>query len=105
MNANPVYNAIRETIHTYLPDSQVLLFGSRARGTEDKYSDYDLMVVTPNPLTQKEKLSWSSQLNKAIVDAVHIPIDLLIFSKDEVIAKRELPNHIVRIVMREGIAL
>jgi predicted nucleotidyltransferase len=105
MSGNPIYNAIRETIHAYLPDSQVLLFGSRARGTEDKYSDYDLMVITPNPLTQKERLNWSSKIDRAIVHTIHIPIDLLIFSKDEIIAKRDLPVHIVRTVMREGIAL
>ena len=100
-----IYSTIKSTIRPYLPDSRILLFGSRARGTGDSHSDYDLMIITPNGLTQKEKLSNSSILHKAIVKAIHAPIDLLIYSEEEIQEKQVLPGHIVRTVIREGVAL
>ena len=105
MDTQSTYDTIRQTIHALLPDSRILLFGSRARGTQDKQSDYDLLVIIPGIFTKKEMLNWSSQLDRAIVHAIHAPIDLLIYSEAEVLEKRELPGHIVRSAMREGIAL
>lgn len=105
MNSNAVYETIKRTVLSYLPGSRILLFGSRANGANDIHSDYDLLVITPNVLTQKEKLSWSSQIDHAIVKAIHAPIDLLLYSEKEVLEKQQLPGHIVRSAMREGVAL
>jgi len=88
-----------------LPGSRVLLFGSRARGDHDCFSDYDLLVITPQTITPKEKIYWSTRLDRAIVENVNIPIDLLLNSEEEVRQKQELPGHIIRSVMREGIVL
>lgn len=105
MNSETVYDIIKRTVLSYLPDCRILLFSSHARGDNDKHSDYDLLVITPNILTQREKLSWSSQLDRAIVKAIHAPIDLLMYSEDEINEKRSLPGHIVRTAIREGITL
>ena len=105
MNSNEVYDTIQKTVRAYLPDCRVLLFGSRARGTDDKHSDYDLMIITPNALTQKESIAWSTKLNHAIVYAIHAPVDILVFSEEDVVRKQLLPGHIVRTAIREGIAL
>jgi len=88
-----------------LPGARVLLFGSHARGDNDHHSDYDLLVITPNMLSRKEKLSWSSQLHKNIIKAIHAPVDLLMYSEAEIIEKQTLPGHIVRTAIKEGIAL
>lgn len=100
-----IYDTIQRTIRSYLPDARILLFGSHARGNSDNHSDYDLLVITPNALTQKEKLSWSSKMHKAIIKAIHAPIDLLLYSEEEIAKKRELPGHIVRTAIKEGISL
>jgi uncharacterized protein len=105
MGSEIIYDTIKRTVHAYLPDARVLLFGSHARGNYDRHSDYDLLVITPNLLTPREKVDWSSELNRAIVKAIHAPIDLLLYSEDEISEKRQLPGHIVRSAMREGIAL
>jgi predicted nucleotidyltransferase len=88
-----------------LPGSRIVLFGSRARGDYHSQSDYDLLVITPNLLTAKEKISWSSRIDRAIVTAIHAPIDLLLYSEDEILQKQLLPGHIVRSAIREGISL
>ena len=100
-----IYKAIRQIVEFNLPGSRVLLFGSRARGDHDRFSDYDLLVITPQTITPKEKIYWSTRLDRAIVENVNIPIDLLLNSEEEVRKKQELPGHIIRSVMREGIVL
>ena len=37
-------------LHTAVPEAAFVLFGSRARGTAKRYSDYDLGVFRPDPL-------------------------------------------------------
>ena len=54
MNNNTQYDAIKQTVNSYLPENKLLLFGLRARGNYDKNSDFDLLIVTPNLLTRKE---------------------------------------------------
>ena len=88
-----------------LPGSRILLFGSRARGDQDRHSDYDLLIITPETFTPQEKVLWSSRLDRAIVDAIRAPVDLLLNSEEEIRQKQELPGHIIRSVVREGIAL
>jgi len=105
MERNVIYDTIKSTVLAYLPGCRILLFGSHARGDNDKHSDYDLLVITPNLLSQKEKISWSNQLDRAIVKAIHAPIDLLMYSEDELLQKQQLPGHIVRYAMKEAIAL
>jgi len=105
MDSATIYKTIRETVQSNLPGARVLLFGSRARGDHDRFSDYDLMVITPQTLTPREKISWSTLLDRAIVHAIDAPVDILINSEAEVQEKRELPGHIVRTAVREGIAL
>jgi uncharacterized protein len=100
-----IYKSIRQIVESNLPGSRVLLFGSRARGDYDHFSDYDLLVITPQTITPKEKIYWSTRLDNAIVKTVKIPIDLLLNSEEEVRRKQELPGHIIRSIMREGIAL
>ena len=105
MNSKAIYDTIRNTVLSYIPGSRILLFGSRARGTGDSHSDYDLLIITPNLFSPKEKISWSTTLNTAIVKAIHAPVDILLYSEAEIHQKQALPGHIVRSAMREGVAL
>jgi predicted nucleotidyltransferase len=105
MNTSAVYKQIRQTVHDCLPGARILLFGSRARGDGDSYSDYDLLIITPETFTPQEKIKWSSRLDRAIVKAIKAPVDLLLNSEEEVSQKQELPGHIIRLAVKEGIAL
>lgn len=105
MNSALIYKTIKETVQSCLPGSRVLLFGSRARGEQDIHSDYDLLIVTPTTLSSQEKIEWSTRIDRAIVKAIHAPVDLLLNSEDEIVLKQQLPGHIIRSVMKEGMAL
>ena len=41
---------VREVLAHWLPDAQVLAFGSRVSGTARKFSDLDLTIVSSTPL-------------------------------------------------------
>ena len=96
---------IRQTVQSCLPGSRVLLFGSRARGDYDRFSDYDLLIVTPTTFSHQEKMDWSSRLDRAIVAAVNVPVDLMLNSEEEIKQKQELPGNIIRSAMKEGMVL
>ena len=81
------------------------MFGSRARGDQDRFSDYDLLVITPLTFTPQEKIYWSTRLDRAIIEVANVPVDLLLSSEEEVSQKQKLPGHIIRSAMREGIVL
>ena len=105
MDRLQIYDTIRQTVQTCLPGSRILLFGSRARGTGDRHSDYDLLIITPETFTPQEKILWSNRLDRAIVKAINAPIDLLLNSDEEISQKRELPGHIIQTAIKEGILL
>jgi predicted nucleotidyltransferase len=100
-----IYKTILQTVQSNLPGSGVLLFGSRARGDQDRFSDQDLLIITPLTFSPQEKIHWSTKLDRAIIEAVQIPVDLLLNSEEEVRQKQELPGHIIRSAIREGIIL
>lgn len=105
MSSRGIYDTIKNTVQGYLPGSRVVLFGSRARGQSHRHSDYDLLIITPKTFTPQEKINWSSKLDRAIVGAIHAPVDILLNSEEEVRQKQELPGHIIRSAVKEGLAL
>lgn len=42
---------VRAILSDHVPQARVLVFGSRAAGTPRKYSDLDLAIIQPEPLT------------------------------------------------------
>jgi uncharacterized protein len=104
MTTTQIIETIKTTAHEYLPDSEVLLFGSRARKDEKSDSDYDILLITKANLTVKEKLPLKTKIRKALL-SLGIRSDILIQSETEVDQKRNLPGHIVRRILREAILL
>jgi len=103
MNREIIYQQIRRIVHDCLPGARILLFG--AGGDGDRYSDYDLLIITPETFTPLEKIKWSTHIDKAIVNTIKIPVDLLINSEEEVNQKQEIPGHIIRVAFKEGVEL
>jgi predicted nucleotidyltransferase len=92
-------------VHSFLPNAKVMLFGSRARKDHSEHSDYDLLIIADKTYTTREKLHWMSILNKALVQTIHAPVDVLLNSEEEIKIKKELPGHVVRWATQEGLLL
>lgn len=57
----------KRAVAAVVPDAQIILYGSRARGDAQRYSDYDLLILTDQ--------SPSVGLDEAILDRIY-PIEL-----------------------------
>lgn len=105
MTKEEIYTIIRTTVFSAVPDSRILLFGSQAKGTADKQSDYDLLVITKRKIERETKLDILSKLNRDLVRAIDAPVDVLMKSEREAKIDQQLPGHIVQTAFREGIFL
>src|SRR5262245_9157897 len=81
---------------------QVILFGSQARGTATVGSDIDLLIVGDRP----SEATWSRRREigriRRSLPYLGIPIDILLFTPDEVEKWRHTTNHVVSQALREG---
>lgn len=57
-----IKNEIRQLISKIEPDSEVYLFGSRARGTNKRNSDWDLLILLDGKVDWKRKERLNDEL-------------------------------------------
>ena len=103
-NNKDTLNIIRRSTKEILPDSKVLLFGSRVRKDYSIDSDYDFLVITKKSVDIRQKRLYKSQLRKKLAK-YKIPADILIQSETEVEVKKEIIGHIIREILKEGISI
>ena len=103
-NNKDTLNIIRKSTKEILPDSKVLLFGSRSRKDYSVDSDYDFLVITKKSVDIRQKRLYKSQLRKELAK-YKIPADILIQSEAEVEVKKEIIGHIIREILKEGISI
>ena len=96
---------IKETVTSVIPGAEVILFGSRAKGTAHEHSDYDLLVITPKQLKKDEYVSAYSLLTTMFARAIPDDVDLIIKSKEEAEIERQLINFVVYFAFKHGITL
>jgi predicted nucleotidyltransferase len=73
---------------------ELILFGSRARGDYNEFSDYDLLIIIKEDLSYPEKIILSEDIRNQMAKLL-IPTDIIIKSKKEV---ENLKNRIGSIV-------
>jgi len=100
-----IHHRIKSIVNSFLPNAQVLLFGSRARGESTIDSDYDLLVVTQETFAPRTKMNWESKIRKALVNELNLPFDVIIQSKKEVSEKKNLSGHIVYYAIKEAVEI
>lgn len=81
---------------------QVILFGSQATGAATSESDLDLLVVEGAPFgPQRSRRRELIRIRKAL-SGFNIPVDVLVFGRDEVEYWRDSLNHVIGRALREG---
>jgi predicted nucleotidyltransferase len=81
------------------PVRQVILFGSRARGEADAFSDTDLLIVAETQRPFPERCKDFMDLLRAIPTAV----EMLIYTPEEFRRMREEARSFLATVLEEGI--
>jgi uncharacterized protein len=81
---------------------QLILFGSQATETAREGSDIDLLIVGDRPTGEKGSRRREIARVRRGLPPLGIPIDLLLFTPDEVEKWRNTTNHVVSDALREG---
>lgn len=91
-----------ERIVQEVQPEQVYLFGSRARGEAREDSDIDLLVVEREPFGEnRSRFGEINRIYKTLC-SYRIPVDVLVYSSDEMAKWGESRYHIVGRCRREG---
>jgi len=88
---------VQRLVERFDPD-QIILFGSRARGTAGPGSDVDLLVIMP---VSGSKRARQLELRMALHD-IAVPKDIILATPDEVARRRDIVGTIIRPALREG---
>ncbi len=90
--------AIVEAAHP----ERIILFGSRARGEGGAHSDIDLIVVESEPFSAaRSRRRELARIGMKLRDW-RVPLDLLLYSRDEMERWRGDRNHVLGRALREG---
>lgn len=81
---------------------QIILFGSRARGSHGMDSDIDLLVVQSEPFDAARSRYRESVRAYEAVSGMGVATDILVYSRPEVEYWRDSLNHVVARALREG---
>jgi len=78
---NSLIQAAR-VLKSELPVSKVILFGSKARGRDDVYSDLDILVITSCPATTQVRGVVSDKLAEINLENDVFLSSVVVFEKD-----------------------
>ena len=80
------------------PGTKVILFGSHARGDAGPHSDLDFLVIEPEvPRRHAEMVRLRRELR-----GIPAPIDVLVYSQEQVRRYERTWGHVVRRALEEG---
>lgn len=83
---------------------KIVLFGSMARGDDSYDSDCDLLVITKEELSGKERIKISERIRDRLA-RLRIPSDIIVSSQKEAEYLKDKIGSVVREALREGVPL
>ncbi len=95
---------IKPIITKMIPETEICLFGSRARDENFENSDFDLLIISKKEYLPNEKSKILSSLRLELARK-GVPADLILNSETEAQTNRKLAGHIVHEAFKEMIAI
>jgi len=81
-----ILNNISSKVHQVIPDAEVLLYGSRARGDWKEESDWDILILTNQDVNRN--------LKEAVWEAVYpISVEIASFISPLIVKKDAWESH------------
>lgn len=93
---------IKNRIVKAVNPERIFLFGSHAKGTADSSSDVDFLVIEDAAFGQERSRRKEAAYISRNLDGFDVPIDILVYSRQEVDEWKSSINHIVARALREG---
>ena len=97
-----VINQMVQAIVGETDPEMVILFGSRARGDFRVHSDVDLIVVEAEPFGPQRSRHKEMLRLRQVVRPFAVPVDVLVYSQDDVEYWRDSLNYVLARALREG---
>ena len=98
MTAETIISDMVDRIVSRFEPSQVLLFGSQARGTASEWSDVDLLVVMTE-VTDKRQAAI--EIRRSLGDLL-VSKDILVTTPDEISRRGHVVGTVPHAAIREG---
>ncbi|RJP31322.1 MAG: nucleotidyltransferase domain-containing protein [Phycisphaerales bacterium] len=98
IDSSTIEEAVRTLLDAAPSGSEVILFGSYARGTARDDSDLDFLVVEPALRSRRAEMVRLRQTLRPL----RIPVDVLVVSRAVFEAWKDLPNNVIHQAAREG---
>lgn len=97
-NNETVVDTMVERIVARFQPARILLFGSRARGTDNRWSDVDLLVVMEEVA---DKRHAAVEMGRALSD-LPVSKDIIVTTPDEIARRGHIVGTVLRAALREG---
>ena len=102
---DPRIAAVASGIAAAIPEAQVRLFGSRAKGTARLDSDVDLLITVPDPwLKTHDRVRVLGALWRQY-SSHQLPLDLLLYSQSEMSQRQQYRSAVTTRAYQEGVLL
>ena len=98
MSTESTISAMVDRIVNSFDPSQVLLFGSHARGSANEWRDVDLLVVMGD-LTEKRHIAI--EIRRSLGDFI-VSKDIVVTTTDEIAQKGHVVGTVLNAAIREG---
>lgn len=93
-----IFKEAAKTLAARYHPERIVLFGSQARGTADRHSDIDLLVIGP---VKKERFKLMVEMSRALA-GINYAFDVMVLTSREYERDKEIPGTLARYVSREG---
>jgi len=98
IDARTIQQAVEVLLDAAPRGSEVILFGSYARGDAAAQSDLDFLVIEPQlPNRRAETVRL-----RAALRPLRLPVDVLVVSRQAFDAWKDVPNNVINEAAREG---
>lgn len=101
MLTEQVKNQIKERLLEKFNPDKIILFGSQARGTADKRSDIDLLIISE---LKEDKFTLMDQMRHALLP-INYAFDVIVLTQAEFEKDKKYPGTVARYATKEGIIL
>ena len=98
MTNQAIVDTMVERIVARFHPARILLFGSRARGTDNRWSDVDLLVVMDEV---EDKRRAAVEMRRALGDLT-VSKDIVVTTSAEIARRGNVVGSVLRAALREG---
>lgn len=95
---------VKTAVHTLAPNAEIILYGSRARGTARTDSDWDFLILLPSPADNKLETQIQDRLYDVELETNSV-LSSIIRSKQEWLSARYAVLPLRQQIEQDGVSL